>query len=189
MTSEDYLDAFEKLLRFVVSHLCSVTERRKWYIDYFGISQESSCKVDINKPFICYVWRMGLKDKQEREIVHVLMDCCLQEKTFNAYYAVLGEKFCSQDRRFQVKPTPLWLRHTATVRLGMVICKYLKFLSREQEMIKTTVCCKHVIVTIADVSKIELKTINRLVDWNKTNQQTCQNCYFIIILHTIIIWF
>ncbi|XP_068160210.1 nucleolar MIF4G domain-containing protein 1 isoform X2 [Antennarius striatus] len=59
MTSEDYMDAFEKLLR------------------------------------------MGLKDKQEREIVHVLMDCCLQEKTFNAYYAVLGEKFCSQDRRFK----------------------------------------------------------------------------------------
>uniref|UniRef100_UPI003AAB1C84 nucleolar MIF4G domain-containing protein 1 n=1 Tax=Centroberyx gerrardi TaxID=166262 RepID=UPI003AAB1C84 len=60
MTSEDYLDAFEKLLR------------------------------------------MGLKDQQEREIVHVLMDCCLQEKTFNAFYAVLGEKFCSQDRRFQM---------------------------------------------------------------------------------------
>uniref|UniRef100_A0A3P8TAC9 Nucleolar MIF4G domain-containing protein 1 n=2 Tax=Amphiprion percula TaxID=161767 RepID=A0A3P8TAC9_AMPPE len=60
MTSEDYLDAFEKLLR------------------------------------------MGLKDKQEREIVHVLMDCCLQEKTFNAFYAVLGEKFCSHDHRFQV---------------------------------------------------------------------------------------
>uniref|UniRef100_A0A3B3ZEH5 Nucleolar MIF4G domain-containing protein 1 n=1 Tax=Periophthalmus magnuspinnatus TaxID=409849 RepID=A0A3B3ZEH5_9GOBI len=60
MTSEDYLDAFEKLLR------------------------------------------MGLKDKQEREIVHVLMDCCLQEKTFNAFYAVLGEKFCTHDRRFQM---------------------------------------------------------------------------------------
>uniref|UniRef100_A0A8C3AVK4 Nucleolar MIF4G domain-containing protein 1 n=1 Tax=Cyclopterus lumpus TaxID=8103 RepID=A0A8C3AVK4_CYCLU len=60
MTSEDYMDAFEKLLR------------------------------------------MGLKDKQEREIVHVLMDCCLQEKTFNAYYAILGEKFCSHDRRFQM---------------------------------------------------------------------------------------
>uniref|UniRef100_A0A3Q0SEB9 Nucleolar MIF4G domain-containing protein 1 n=1 Tax=Amphilophus citrinellus TaxID=61819 RepID=A0A3Q0SEB9_AMPCI len=60
MTSEDYMDAFEKLLR------------------------------------------MGLKDKQEREIVHVLMDCCLQEKNFNAFYAVLGEKFCSHDRRFQM---------------------------------------------------------------------------------------
>ncbi|CAL8293553.1 unnamed protein product [Lota lota] len=60
MTSEDYLDAYEKLLR------------------------------------------MGLKDQQEREIVHVLMDCCLQEKTFNPFYAVLGEKFCSHDRRFQM---------------------------------------------------------------------------------------
>ncbi|KAF7667344.1 hypothetical protein LDENG_00065040 [Lucifuga dentata] len=60
MTSEDYLDAFEKLVR------------------------------------------MGLKDKQEREIVHVLMDCCLQEKNFNAFYAVLGEKFCSYDRRFRM---------------------------------------------------------------------------------------
>lgn len=53
--------------------------------------------------FFCCFCRMGLRDKQEREIVHVLMDCCLQEKTFNAYYAVLGEKFCSHDRRFQVK--------------------------------------------------------------------------------------
>ncbi|XP_061878076.1 nucleolar MIF4G domain-containing protein 1 [Entelurus aequoreus] len=60
MTSEDYLDAFEKLLR------------------------------------------MGLKDKQEREIVHVLMDCCLQEKTFNSFYAVLADKFCTHDRRFQM---------------------------------------------------------------------------------------
>uniref|UniRef100_A0A8C7X832 Nucleolar MIF4G domain-containing protein 1 n=1 Tax=Oryzias sinensis TaxID=183150 RepID=A0A8C7X832_9TELE len=79
MTSEDYLDAFEKLLR------------------------------------------MGLKDKQEREIVHVLMDCCLQEKTFNGFYAVLGEKFCSHDRRFQViefgeldKPTVRFLRQVLT---------------------------------------------------------------------------
>ncbi|XP_051960008.1 nucleolar MIF4G domain-containing protein 1 [Xyrauchen texanus] len=60
MSSEDFLDAFEKLLR------------------------------------------LGLKDQQEREIVHVLMDCCLQEKSFNRFYAVLAEKFCSHDRRFQM---------------------------------------------------------------------------------------
>lgn len=52
-------------------------------------------------PFPPFV-RLGLKDQQEREIVHVLMDCCLQEKAFNAFYAVLGEKLCSHDRRFQV---------------------------------------------------------------------------------------
>lgn len=46
--------------------------------------------------------RLGLKDQQEREIVHVLMDCCLQEKTFNPFYAFLAGKFCEHQRRFQV---------------------------------------------------------------------------------------
>ncbi|XP_053569798.1 nucleolar MIF4G domain-containing protein 1 [Bombina bombina] len=60
MTSEDFLDAFEKLLK------------------------------------------LGLKDHQEREIVHVLLDCCLQEKLYNPFYAVLSSKFCEYDRRFQM---------------------------------------------------------------------------------------
>ncbi|XP_054373211.1 nucleolar MIF4G domain-containing protein 1 isoform X2 [Molothrus ater] len=60
MTSEDFMDAFEKLLR------------------------------------------LGLKDQQEREIVHVILYCCLQEKTFNPFYAFLANKFCGHERRFQV---------------------------------------------------------------------------------------
>nr|XP_003469485.3 nucleolar MIF4G domain-containing protein 1 isoform X1 [Cavia porcellus] len=60
MTSEDFLDAFEKLLK------------------------------------------LGLKDQQEREIVHVLMDCCLQEKSYNPFYAFLASKFCGYERRFQM---------------------------------------------------------------------------------------
>ncbi|KAG8573426.1 hypothetical protein GDO81_012402 [Engystomops pustulosus] len=60
MTSEDYLDAFEKLVK------------------------------------------LGLKDHQEREIVHVLIDCCLQEKIYNPFYAFLSSKFCEYHRRFQM---------------------------------------------------------------------------------------
>ncbi|XP_054246171.1 nucleolar MIF4G domain-containing protein 1 [Indicator indicator] len=60
MTSEDFLDAFEKLLK------------------------------------------LGLKDQQEREIVHVIIYCCLQEKTYNPFYAFLANKFCEYERRFQV---------------------------------------------------------------------------------------
>ncbi|XP_062981988.1 nucleolar MIF4G domain-containing protein 1 [Elgaria multicarinata webbii] len=60
MTSEDFLDAFEKLLK------------------------------------------LRLKDQQEREIVHVLIDCCLQEKTYNPFYAHLSAKFCEYERRFQM---------------------------------------------------------------------------------------
>ncbi|XP_060051668.1 nucleolar MIF4G domain-containing protein 1 [Erinaceus europaeus] len=60
VTSEDFLDAFEKLLR------------------------------------------LGLKEQQEREVVHVLVACCLQETTFNPFYAFLAAKLCSHERRFQV---------------------------------------------------------------------------------------
>uniref|UniRef100_A0A8C5S8R9 Nucleolar protein with MIF4G domain 1 n=1 Tax=Laticauda laticaudata TaxID=8630 RepID=A0A8C5S8R9_LATLA len=60
MTSEDFLDAFEKLLK------------------------------------------LNLKDQQEREIAHILLDCCLQEKTYNPFYAYLSAKFCEYEKRFQI---------------------------------------------------------------------------------------
>uniref|UniRef100_A0ACD5VGC6 Uncharacterized protein n=1 Tax=Avena sativa TaxID=4498 RepID=A0ACD5VGC6_AVESA len=56
MSAEDYVDAFDKILR----------------LDLFG--------------------------KQDREIMRVMFDCCLQEKTFNKYYAVLSSKLCSHDK-------------------------------------------------------------------------------------------
>ena len=46
--------------------------------------------------------RLGLKGQQEREIVHVIIDCCLQEKTFNPYYAHLLQKLCHFHRRLQI---------------------------------------------------------------------------------------
>ncbi|KAK3923785.1 Nucleolar MIF4G domain-containing protein 1 [Frankliniella fusca] len=46
---------------------------------------------------------LNLKNQQRQEIVHVLFDCCLQEKTFNPYYAHLSQKFCDFDRQYQMK--------------------------------------------------------------------------------------
>ncbi|KAG7555645.1 Initiation factor eIF-4 gamma MA3 [Arabidopsis suecica] len=56
MSSEDYIDAFEKLLR------------------------------------------LDLPGKQDREIMRVLVECCLQEKAFNKYYTVLASKLCEHDK-------------------------------------------------------------------------------------------
>ncbi|XP_006654040.2 nucleolar MIF4G domain-containing protein 1 [Oryza brachyantha] len=56
MSAEDYVDAFEKLLR------------------------------------------LDLSGKQDREIIRVIVDCCLQEKVFNKYYTVLASKLCSHDK-------------------------------------------------------------------------------------------
>lgn len=46
--------------------------------------------------------RLGLKDVQEREAVHVLVDCCLQEKSYNPYYAHLAQKLCEFKKANQV---------------------------------------------------------------------------------------
>ncbi|RZB47450.1 Nucleolar MIF4G domain-containing protein 1 [Glycine soja] len=56
MSGEDYLDAFEKLLR------------------------------------------LELPGKQDRGIMRVLVECCLQEKVFNKYYTVLASKLCEHDK-------------------------------------------------------------------------------------------
>ncbi|KAJ9584416.1 hypothetical protein L9F63_021236 [Diploptera punctata] len=45
---------------------------------------------------------LGLKNQQEREIIYVVMHCCLQEKQFNPYYCHLAQKFCDFDRKFQI---------------------------------------------------------------------------------------
>ncbi|KAE8009038.1 hypothetical protein FH972_005496 [Carpinus fangiana] len=56
MSGEDYIDAFEKLLR------------------------------------------LDLHGKWDREIMRVLVECCLQEKVFNKYYTVLASKLCEHDK-------------------------------------------------------------------------------------------
>ncbi|KAL7096394.1 hypothetical protein ACP275_10G076600 [Erythranthe tilingii] len=56
MSGDDYVDAFEKLLR------------------------------------------LDLPGKQDREIIRVLVECCLQEKVFNKYYCALASKLCSYDK-------------------------------------------------------------------------------------------
>lgn len=38
----------------------------------------------------------------ERTIVGVILHCCLSERSFNAYYAVLAQKFCEYGRKFQL---------------------------------------------------------------------------------------
>eukprot|EP00842_Homolaphlyctis_polyrhiza_P006315 jgi/Hompol1/6685/HPOL_002820-RA len=60
MSSEDFLDAFERLLR------------------------------------------LNLKDKQERDIVRVIVHCCTQEKMYNPYYALVAEQFCKHAHGFKI---------------------------------------------------------------------------------------
>ncbi|XP_022718852.1 nucleolar MIF4G domain-containing protein 1 [Durio zibethinus] len=42
--------------------------------------------------------RLDLPGKQDRDIMRVLVECCLQEKVFNKYYTVLAAKLCEHDK-------------------------------------------------------------------------------------------
>ncbi|XP_063699856.1 nucleolar MIF4G domain-containing protein 1 homolog [Culicoides brevitarsis] len=45
---------------------------------------------------------MHLSIKDPRVIITVIIHCCLAEKQFNPYYAVLTQKFCDTDRKYQL---------------------------------------------------------------------------------------
>ncbi|XP_071812226.1 nucleolar MIF4G domain-containing protein 1-like isoform X2 [Apostichopus japonicus] len=45
---------------------------------------------------------LGVKSKQEKECVLVVIDCCLQERHFNPYYAHILSKLCLFDRKFRI---------------------------------------------------------------------------------------
>ena len=60
VSSEDYMDAFEKLLK------------------------------------------LNYTEKQFREVVHVVLDCCLQEKVYNPFYTHLATRLCEFNRSNQV---------------------------------------------------------------------------------------
>lgn len=46
--------------------------------------------------------KLGLKTQQEREIITVILECCCNESTYNAYYTHLMSKFITYHRRFLV---------------------------------------------------------------------------------------
>ncbi|XP_047535304.1 nucleolar MIF4G domain-containing protein 1 [Vanessa atalanta] len=79
------------------------------------LARQQRMNTDVRRSIFCVIMsaedymdafeklqHLGLKGQQEREVVHVLLACCLQEKTYNPYYGVLGEKLCSFDRKYQL---------------------------------------------------------------------------------------
>lgn len=55
-----------------------------------------SCSVCISQYYIFMPF--SSVDMQDREIIRVIVDCCLQEKMFNKYYTVLASKLCSHEK-------------------------------------------------------------------------------------------
>ena len=88
MSSEDYLDAFEGLMRLKVP------------------------------------------GEQEREYVRVLIECCLQEKVYNPFYAALGNKLCEYTHSHRITfQYSFWDKLKIVEDLNVKQCSHLARLS------------------------------------------------------------
>lgn len=78
------------------------------------LAQKQRMNTDVRRAIFCvlvtsddyqdafeHLMKLQLKNKQDREIVHVLLHCCQQEKEFNEYYALLAEKLCTFDHNYK----------------------------------------------------------------------------------------
>ena len=45
--------------------------------------------------------RLELKGKQDREVVRVIVECCAQEKSYNAFYSELAAMLCAHNRQYK----------------------------------------------------------------------------------------
>lgn len=89
MSGEDYIDTFEKLLRL------DLPGKQVWLYLYIFNFVSVGIFFTIFHHFAIFYFHVGLQD---REIMRVLVECCLQEKVFNKYYAVLATKLCEHDK-------------------------------------------------------------------------------------------
>ncbi len=122
MSAEDYLDAFEKVVKF------------------------------------------PLKTHKEREVAFVLLDCCLQERRFNPYYAQLALKLALFERKYKLAMQfAIWdrikeLTSLQSFQLGH-LASYTAFLVKEEALSLT--CLK--VVEFAELDKVRVTFLKKVL--------------------------
>lgn len=86
-------DEENRLLKLAEKQRMNTDVRRKIFVAIMGASD---C-LDAYERLL----QLHLKEKQEREIVRVLLHCAGQEQKFNKYYLVLADKLCEMDARYK----------------------------------------------------------------------------------------
>lgn len=84
-----------------VQKMLKLVDVQRMNIDFrkviFCVIMSSEDYIDVFEKF----FRLDLLGKQDREIMRVLVECCLQEKVFNKYYIVFVLKLCEYDKNYK----------------------------------------------------------------------------------------
>ena len=83
--------ACDKLLELARRMRMNTELRRELFCVVMGAEDYTDCADKLV--------RLGTKNRTDREVAWVLIDCCLQEKAYNPYYALVATRLASLDRR------------------------------------------------------------------------------------------
>ncbi|XP_018405133.1 PREDICTED: nucleolar MIF4G domain-containing protein 1 homolog [Cyphomyrmex costatus] len=127
VTLEDLLEADERGKWWIVGSAWSglkdigkleknsEDKKQKYSEDILELARKQRMNTDVRRDIFCIlmtaedyldafekIHHLGLKNQQQREIIHVILNCCIQEKKFNPYYTVLAQRLCDSDRKYQL---------------------------------------------------------------------------------------
>ena len=63
---------------------------------------------------------MGLPDEEAEEVVKMIIECCSQERSYQRFYGLLGQRFCEVNAVFQVS-TRILGRRTHLFHLSLFL--------------------------------------------------------------------
>lgn len=46
--------------------------------------------------------KLNLREGQEIELCNMIMECCMQERTYLRFYGLLAQRFCVLDEKYQL---------------------------------------------------------------------------------------
>ncbi|XP_063964837.1 nucleolar MIF4G domain-containing protein 1-like [Lytechinus pictus] len=108
--------------------------------------------------------RLGQKGGRDREVVHVTLDCCQQERSYNPYYAYLGTKLCQFDRKFRMAfQFALWDKIRLLDELSPSASKNLALLLSHLMSSKALPLSVLKIVEFADMNKHTVRFLSSLL--------------------------
>ncbi|XP_026825307.1 nucleolar MIF4G domain-containing protein 1 homolog isoform X1 [Ooceraea biroi] len=127
VTLEDLLEADERGKWWIVGSAwsglkdigklekSSGEQKQKYSAEILELARKQRMNTDIRRDIFCVlmtaedyldafekIHHLGLKNQQQREVIYVILNCCIQEKKFNPYYAVLAQRLCDCDRKYQL---------------------------------------------------------------------------------------
>ncbi|KAF0701196.1 Aste57867_8305 [Aphanomyces stellatus] len=96
------------------SHNSNVEKEVRQQSSLLRLAEKQRMNTDVRRSIFCAIMgasdsieafdavaKLELKDKQEREVIRVLLHCCGQETKYNPYYSLLATKFASSEPRFK----------------------------------------------------------------------------------------